>query len=100
MWQTAKITRLKNHKDHKRIVCVICSKFKISNDNRVCVKCDRMITKTRENPMGKTYKDREKKGLPRVPNWARPKPERVHEDEREKRVSNKQKREERDEWED
>lgn len=28
--------------------------------------------------MGKTYKDRDKIGRPRVPEWARPKPTRVH----------------------
>ena len=28
--------------------------------------------------MGKTYKDREKVGRPRVPEWARPKPTLVH----------------------
>lgn len=28
--------------------------------------------------MGNTYKDRDRKGLPRVPKWARPRPERVH----------------------
>lgn len=42
--------------------------------------------------MGKTYKDREKKGLPRVPNWARPKPEQTFEDDREKRKGNKDKK--------
>lgn len=29
--------------------------------------------------MGKTYKDRDRVGRPRVPEWARPKPTRVHE---------------------
>lgn len=28
--------------------------------------------------MGKTYKDRDKIGRPRVPEWARPKPTKVH----------------------
>lgn len=28
--------------------------------------------------MGKTYKDREARGWPRVPEWARPKPTKIH----------------------
>lgn len=44
--------------------------------------------------MGNTYKDRSSKyDLPRVPNWARPKPEKVHEDDREKRKTNKDRKE-------
>lgn len=39
--------------------------------------------------MGKTYKDREKKGLPRVPNWARPPAEKIFELEETKRKKNK-----------
>lgn len=44
--------------------------------------------------MGKTFKDRPAKyDLPRVPNWVRPKPEQVHEDDREKRKGNKERKE-------
>lgn len=36
--------------------------------------------------MGKTYKDREKVGRPRVPEWARPRPTRPHRDDREREM--------------
>lgn len=37
--------------------------------------CDRT-----HSDMGKTYKDRDRVGRPRVPEWARPKPTRIHKD--------------------
>ena len=44
--------------------------------------------------MGNTYKDRSSKyDLPRVPNWARPKPTEPHEDDRKKRKQNKERKE-------
>lgn len=39
--------------------------------------------------MGKTYKDREAQGRPRVPEWARPKPTIVHKNAKQKRQNGK-----------
>lgn len=39
--------------------------------------------------MGRTYKDREKKGLPRVPKWARPRPEQLHKKDKKQDQQNK-----------
>ncbi len=43
--------------------------------------------------MGKTYKDRPARyDLPRVPSWARPKPEKFHDDETAREIERKAKR--------
>jgi hypothetical protein len=52
------------------------------------------------NPMGRTYKDREKKGLPRVPNWARPPAEKTFELDEHKRKKNKDRKDLKERYED